>query len=491
MITNVNTVVVGGGQAGLAVSHYLTKHAINHVVLEQAGLPGDAWRGHRWDSFTLNTPRWQSRVPGVRYGDGDPDGFMPKQEVVAHLEVLASRLPVRTRARVTSIARNKRGDYVVTIAGGETIQARNVVMATGLYQTPKIPRLALDFPAEIKQLHSDNYRNPEQLLPGAVLVVGSAQSGAQIAEELYEAGRKVYLATGRAGRTPRRYRGRDANWRFAKMGQYDRTVGELPSPLAKFAGKPHISGTEGGHTINLHQFARDGVSLLGRLEGVEYGIVKLRGDLYDNLAAADRAEAELVKAIDAYIASTGIVAPEETLPVLRDGFDQEILTELDLDAAGITNVIWATGYSFDFSLVKLPVTDGDGFPIQTRGVTAFAGLFFVGLPWLHTAKSGLIYGLAEDARYVADRVAERADVRDNDAQPPALPQPKRSQRTGWVDRVMTLICSSALSLALDGFAGYATRFNPQPLSTRTPSRFCNHEGRDAAATTLVDQRSST
>jgi putative flavoprotein involved in K+ transport len=391
MTTRVNTVVVGGGQAGLSVSYYLTTHAVEHVVLEQADLPGDAWRSHRWDSFTLNTPRWQSRVPGAHYGEDDPDGFMPKQEIVAHLERLASHLPVRTRARVTSITPDQRRDYVVKFDGGETIRARNVVVATGLYQTPKTPRLARDFPARILQIHSDTYRNPQQLLPGAVLVVGSAQSGPQIAEELYESGRKVYLATGRAGRTPRRYRGKDANWWFAKMGQYDRTVSELPSPQAKFAGKPHISGTKGGHTINLHQFARDGATLLGRLEGVEDGIVKLRGDLYDNLAAGDRAEAELVKAIDAYVARTGILAPEETLPVLRDGFDQEILTELDLDAAGIANVIWATGYGFDFSMVKLPVTDGDGFPIQTRGATAFPGLFFVGLPWLHTAKSGLIY----------------------------------------------------------------------------------------------------
>jgi putative flavoprotein involved in K+ transport len=465
MTTRVNTVVVGGGQAGLSVSHYLTKHALEHVVLEQANLPGDAWRSHRWDSFTLNTPRWQSHVPGARYGEDDPDGFMPKQEVVAHLEQLASRLPVRTRARVASITRDQRGDYVVKIDGGETIRARNVVMATGLYQTPKIPRLVHDFPAEIQQLHSDTYRNPQQLLPGAVLVVGSAQSGAQIAEELCESGRKVYLATGRAGRTPRRYRGKDANWWFAKMGQYDRTVGELPSAQAKFAGKPHISGTKGGHTINLHQFARDGVTLLGRLEGVEGGIVKLKGDLYDNLAAADSAEAELVKTIDAYVARTGIAAPAETLPVLRDGFGQDILTELDLNAAGITNVIWATGYDFDFSLVKLPVTDGDGFPIQTRGVSAFPGLFFVGLPWLHTAKSGLIYGLSEDARHVADRVAERADARDSDAQnavpQPALPEPKQSRATTrWADRVMTLIWSSALSLALDGFATYATGIHP-------------------------------
>jgi putative flavoprotein involved in K+ transport len=459
-ITALNTVIVGGGQAGLSVSHYLAEHGVEHVVLEQADKPGDAWRSHRWDSFTLNTPRWQSRVPGVRYGDDDPDGFMPKQEVVAHLERLASRLPVRTRARVASISRNTRGDYVVGLDGGETIRARNVVMATGLYQTPKIPQLAENFPAGIKQLHSDNYQNPQQLLPGAVLVVGSAQSGAQIAEELHESGRKVYLATGRAGRTPRRYRGKDANWWFARMGQYDRNVSELPSPRARFAGKPHISGTKGGHTINLHQFARDGITLLGRLAGVEGTTVKLKGDLHDNLAAADRAEADFVKAVDAYVTATAMPAPKEMLPILRDGFDQEILTELDLNATGITNVIWATGYSFDFSMIKLPVTDGDGFPIQTRGVTAFPGLFFVGLPWLHTAKSGLIYGLREDASYIADRVAERRAAEHRLATltaPRSAPRrPRRTRATRpWADRVMTLIASSAFSLMLDGFATHA------------------------------------
>src|SRR5215471_3720754 len=418
MTKRVNTVVVGGGQAGLSVSYNLTCHAIEHAVLEQADRPGDAWRSHRWDSFTLNTPRWQSRVPGVRYGEDDPHGFMPKQEVVAYLEQLASRLPVRTGARVTSILRDKRGDYDVTIDGGETIKARNVVVATGLYQMPKIPQLAHKLPTEINQLHSDTYRNPQQLLPGAVLVVGSAQSGAQIAEELYESGRKVYLATGRAGRTPRRYRGKDANWWFARMGQYNRKVSELPSPKAKFSGKPHISGTKGGHTINLHQFARDGVTLLGRIEALEGSIISLKGDLHDNLAAADRAEAEFVEAVDAYVAAKGMAVPEETLPILRDGFDQEILTELDLNAAGIANVIWATGYSFDFSIIKLPVTDSDGFPIQTRGVTAFPGLFFVGLPWLHTAKSGLIYGVGGDASFIADRIVERGHPREDS---PAMP----------------------------------------------------------------------
>ena len=228
-------------------------------------------------------------------------------------------------------------------------------------------------------------------------------------------------------------------------------MGELPSPRAKFAGKPHISGTKGGHTLNLHQFARDGVTLLGRLEGIEGGIVKLKGDLHDNLAEADRAEADFVKTVDSYIAATGMSAPAETLPVLRDGFDQTILIELDLAAAGITNVIWATGYAFDFSMIKLPVADGDDFPIQTRGVSAFPGLFFVGLPWLLTAMSGLIYGLAEDARYIA----ERRDADEDERAILLLPEqsgsqePKRSPATRTLaDGVTTLASAAIVSLAL-------------------------------------------
>ena len=202
--------------------------------------------------------------------------------------------------------------------------------------------------------------------------------------------------------------------------------------------------------------------MLGRLEGIANGIVKLGSDLHDNLAAADRAEAEFVRAVDSYVAATVVSAPEETLPFLHDGFDQKILTELDLTASGIANVIWATGYSFDFSLVKVPVADGDGFPIQTRGVTTYPGLFFVGLPWLHTAKSGLIYGLREDARYIADRIAARRAAEGGrataSASRGASMEVARSHATKtWADRMTILIWSSALSLMLDGFATHATR----------------------------------
>ena len=405
--TRIETVVIGGGQAGLSVSYYLTRQGREHVVLEQADAPANAWRNHRWDSFTLNTPNWQSQLPGAEHHGVDPDGFMTRAEIIAYFEdyVRHFHLPVRYRTRVNRVERDPVcGDYRVTTTVGDKIVARNVVVTTGLYQTPKIPTSSGEFPAHVRQVHSDEYRNPRELQPGAVLVVGSAQSGAQIAEELNEAGRKVFLAVSSAGRMPRRYRGKDANSWSDSLGLYDRTISDLPSPKSKFAGKPHISGVRGGHTLNLHQFARDGIELLGHLRGVRHGRIVLAPDLHDSLAKADQVEADFVNAVDTYIARTGIAAPQETLRSLQDGFKQALTTELDIEGSNITNVIWATGYRFDFSLVKLPIFDDDGYPVQTRGATAYRGLFFVGLPWLHNGKSGLIYGVGDDAAYVVQKI---------------------------------------------------------------------------------------
>jgi len=289
----------------------------------------------------------------------------------------------------------------------EAFEAANVVMATGLFQSPKTPSFAAELPTTIVQLHSGEYRQPGALPPGAVLVVGSAQSGCQIAEELYQSGRKVYLSVGSAGRVPRRYRGRDCFWWLNEIGGLDRTVDKLPSPRARFAGNPHASGKNGGHTLNLHQFARDGVTLLGRIQGASGGKMFLAPDLRDNLARVDKFEADFVKGVDAYVEKMGLEAPQESLPELRHGDDAEMITELDVNAAGIRSVIWAMGYTFDFSLVKLPVTDGDGFPITQRGVTQYPGLYFLGMPWLHKQKSGLLLGVGQDAAHLADTLAMR------------------------------------------------------------------------------------
>jgi putative flavoprotein involved in K+ transport len=401
-----DTVVIGGGQAGLATSYWLKQHGREHLVLEKAAQPGSAWR-QRWDSFTLVTPNWSFRLPGGDYGQADPHGFMGRDQIVASFAdyVARHRLPVRFDTEVTAVAPSSTdGRYLITTAGGDAFAAANVVLATGSFQRPKVPAFAADLPVAVLQLHSGQYRNPGMLPAGAVLVVGSGQSGAQIAEDLVHSGRTVYLCVGSAGRAPRRYRGRDT-WEWLSLsGFLDRTVDKLPSPRARFAGNPHITGRDGGHTLNLHQFARDGVRLLGRLTGVQVDVLMLAPDLHENLAKADQFEAQLVKLIDGYIERAGVAAPPEDLPQLRDGFDGAILADLSLSAAGITSVIWALGYRCDFSLVKLPLLDADGYPVQERGVTAYPGLYVVGLNWLHSQKSGLLQGVGDDAAYVVSRI---------------------------------------------------------------------------------------
>jgi putative flavoprotein involved in K+ transport len=397
------TIIIGGGQAGLSTSYHLKQRGREHLVLEQADRVGNAWRNDRWDSFTLLTPNWSFRLPGAEYQGDEPDGFMTRQEVVTILEQYVSRcqLPVQFGVHVESVEpfQDESGYYIKTT--DEIYEARNVVIATGLFQRPKIPAFSVEISHHILQLHSGQYRNPASLPPGAVLVVGSAQSGCQIAEELYLSGRAVYLCVSSAGRVPRRYRGKDVYEWLYMSGVLDRTVEKLPSPKARFAPNPQLSGRDGGRNLNLHQFVRDGVTLLGRIEDGHDGLIWLAPDLRENLAMADRFEAELVKQVDEFIAQSGMNVPTESLPILRDGYELEAPPQLDLLSAGINTIIWATGYTYNFNMVRLPVVDDYGYPIQKRGVTAFPGLYFVGLPWLTKQKSGLLLGVGEDAENLA------------------------------------------------------------------------------------------
>ncbi len=405
-VEKIETVIVGGGQAGLSTSYWLKQHGREHVVLERAERSGHAWR-QRWDSFTLVTPNWSFRLPGAEYAGDDPAGFMPRDEVVSTFEhyVDANHLPVSFGVDVTAVEPlADQSGYRVRMADGE-YQAANVVLATGLYQRAKIPAFAAGLPTDVLQLPSASYRNPASLPPGAVLVVGSGQSGCQIAEELLKAGRRVFLCVGTGGRAPRRYRGKDTYQWLALAGFFDRTPDMLPSPAARFAANPQLSGAGGGHDLNLHQFAADGMILLGHLRGIEEGKLGLAADLHASLAKTDQIEAQLLALVDGYIARCGLDAPTEQRPVRREGFAQPQITELDVQQAGIRSVIWAAGYSFDFSLVRLPVTDADGFPVQQRGVTAYPGLYFMGLPWLHTQKSGLLMGVGDDAAFIAASIA--------------------------------------------------------------------------------------
>lgn len=287
-------------------------------------------------------------------------------------------------------------------------EAKNVVIATGLYQSPKIPAFAAAIPAEILQLHSMQYRNPSVLPHGAVLVIGTGQSGTQIAEELYQSGRKVYLSIGSAGRVPRRYRGKDISDWFTRMGMFDTQVQTLKSPAEKFHPHSQISGKNGGESLNLHQFSRDGVVLLGHVRDAREGRLIIAQDVKDTLAKVDQFEVDALNRVDDYVARAGLSVPSETIPQLRYGYDQDVITELDLKTSGISTVLWATGYNFDFSLVKLPIVDEDGYPIQKRGVTDYQGLYFLGMPWLHTRRSGILFGVGDDAAYLAAHIAARA-----------------------------------------------------------------------------------
>jgi len=406
MAESIETLIIGGGQAGLSASYALLEQGREHIILEQATQAGEAWR-NRWDSFTFVTPNWSIRLPGMGYAGDDPDGFMAKDEIVATFERYAARfnMPIRYRVRAMAVEQGGGGYFVTTSTG--TIEARNVVVATGPFQRPKIPPFSKNIPARVLQLPSGQYRNPQALPAGEVLVVGSAQSGSQIAEELYKSGRKVYLSTSSAGRVPRRYRGQDIVWWLEQIGWFDQTPDQLPNPNARFAGNPHTTGRDGGHTLNLHQFSRDGVTLFGHVWGAEDGNILFASDLQENLTKMDQIEVDVLKAIDTFIEKAGLVVPIESPPRLTDGYDATVITKLNLKAAGISSLIWAMGYTLDFSWIKFPIFDEHGYPKQKRGVTEYQGLYFLGLNWMYKRKSAILLGIAEDAAYIASQIALR------------------------------------------------------------------------------------
>ena len=406
MLEQVGVVVIGAGQAGLAISYCLTQQGRAHVVLEKACEVGSAWRNGRWDSFTLLTPNWSVQLPGFPYCGDDPDGFMTRAEVVSHIEQYASSFgaPVRFGVTVTSVDPAPGGGYFVSTADGGTFAAANVVVATGSFQFPRSTQLAAAFPLHIAQLHSSLYRKPDGLPPGAVLVVGSSNSGCQIVEELFESGRQVYLCVGRARRVPRRYRGKDSVFWGVAMGLLEQTADQLPHPSARFAAQGQSTGKNGGHTLSLHHFARSGVTLLGRLASIHGDSIVLAPDLRDNLVFADKASEDFKNTVDAFVRKTGMNVPAnqpDPIDEVRSDAGENAPTTVDLRAAGITSVIWANGYGFDFGWVHLPVLDSFGYPIQRRGVTRFPGLYFLGMDWLHSRKSGILLGVGEDAAHVA------------------------------------------------------------------------------------------
>lgn len=397
----IDTIIVGGGQAGLATSYYLKQQGIEHIVLEQADRPAHVWRDGRWDSFVLVTPNLALRMPGAEYDGPEPNAFMPRDDVIAYFDryVDQFQLPVQCNTRVDGVEALDVGGFRVATPD-RSYEANNVVIATGFEQHPNIPEAAGGLSAEITQLHSSQYRNPESLPDGAVLVAGSAQSGAQIAEELYQSGKKVFLSVGNAGRAPRRYRGTDVFKWLIDIGFLDIPADKFPVPKEAFS-PPHVSGKNGGHTLNLHQFVRDGVTLLGHFRGASGKTIEFAPDLYESLGRSDAFEKQVQQMVDGYVQARGLDAPVEELPVMRDAYEQPITEKLDASASGITSVVWACGYRHDYGFVDIPVFDSQGYPVQQRGVTELPGLYFVGMPWMPGIKSGTLAGVGESAQHVA------------------------------------------------------------------------------------------
>ncbi len=413
-----DTVVVGAGQAGLGTSHFLQKNGRKHVVFER-GRIGETWLTQRWDSFRLNTLNATNTLPGAPYEGPEPDGFWRRDELVAYFQryVERFRLPVRTGVRVVWIERAEPADHflVETSVDGqpsETVVARSVVIASGIQQTPKVPSARAKLPARIAQVHTADYRNATALPPGAVVVVGSAQSGVQIAEDLLAAGRKVYLCTSKVGRTPRRYRGRDVfEWNL-DMRFMDVTLASLTDKAISRGTQPQISGVgRHGHTVSLQSLARAGAVILGRLLDVDGASLVLSDEATAHVRFADEFSQKRRNDIDAYLSRAGIEPP----PLEPDQADEpdphaecvSPLRRLDLDDARVGAIIWATGFKADLSWIRLPILDPNGAPIHERGVSAVPGVYFIGFPWLSSRKSGLILGIEEDAAHIARAIEGR------------------------------------------------------------------------------------
>ncbi len=406
MTERIDTVVIGGGQAGLAMSHHLSRRGREHLVLER-GRVAERWRSERWDSLHFQFPTWMISLPGLHHDGDDPDAFLHRDQVVAFLERYARVIapPIRCGVEVLELARNADGSLRLSTSQGE-LAARNVVLATGPFQRPLVPEQHTALPTTVAQITANRYSNPGALADGGVLVVGSGASGCQIAEDLVEAERRVYLSVGRHRRLPRSYRGRDFCWWGQRMGRFSAVTRGVPEDYLT----PLVTGVAGGHDVDLRALAGRGVTLVGRLVGIEGGRCRFADDLERNLAVGDDGYDDFVAAADALTRDPAWAEAVGPAPGTRSGPPAAMAPAppvLDLRALGITTVIWATGYRVAFDWVRCPVLDADGLPVQERGVTAEPGVYFLGLPFMHQVQSSFLWGVGEDAAFLAEAIDAR------------------------------------------------------------------------------------
>jgi putative flavoprotein involved in K+ transport len=410
MVEHLDTVIIGSGQAGLAMSFHLTQSGREHILLEKSHI-AERWQSERWDSLHFQFPNWSVQLPGMKFEADDPDGFSHHASIIGYIKDYARKIdaPVRVNSEVIAL-RSDDSDACFQIETSNTvIKARNVVIATGPFQVPNIPAFSKNLSPSITQTDASHYRSPDRLPSGGVLVVGSGASGCQIADELYRAGRTVYLSVSSHRRVPRRYHGKDLFWWFEKMGRFDVTIDTFPG--RKFPPSTIVTGINGGYDVDINQYMKDGVQVLGHIEGASGFDLALASDANKILRDADAAYSSFIAAADQLVAQSDLrsfltMEDKPSLPETAEAIDSPLA--LNLREANINTVIWATGHRFDFKWAQLPVFDPSGAPIQKRGVTSCPGLYFLGLHWMHTFKSGLLSFVGEDAAYLADYMAARA-----------------------------------------------------------------------------------
>jgi len=407
MTQQIETAIVGGGQAGLAMSYYLHERGQEHIILERRRL-AERWRSERWDGLYFQFPNWSLQLPGCSYNGEEPDGFAKSFEVVEFIERYANQIkaPLQCGVEVSSLRRNQDSGRFILETSDQPIEAACVVIATGPFQKPSIPAQSHLLSADILQIHASQYFNPAQLPAGAVLIVGTGSSGCQIAEELNQSGRTVYLSISLHKRAPRRYRNKDLlNW-LTVLGRFDTPIDALPE--RKIPSPMLLTGVGGGHDVDLRKFRGEGAVLLGRLREISDGKLCFEDDVERNLAYADDSFVEFVRSAEDYASATGLDSESEIEPNLAFPRSPRPLSSqpvLDLKAANINTIIWCTGYKFDFNWVDLPIFDATGTPIQRRGVTRCRGAYFLGLHWMHNMKSGVLFGVGEDAAYLSEYMA--------------------------------------------------------------------------------------